>query len=44
MFDANEAYFCSEKIGEQEFCDAVTAIYFLYEVYDDWGLQKLTVA
>lgn len=35
MFDANDAYFHSEKIGGQEFCDVVTAIYFLYEMYDD---------
>lgn len=35
MFDANEGYFRSAKIGEQEFCDVVTAIHFLYEMYDD---------
>ncbi len=34
-FDANEAYFHSEKIGGQEFCDVVTAVHFLYEMYDD---------
>lgn len=35
MFDAYDAYFHSEKIGGQEFCDVVTAVYFLYEMYDD---------
>lgn len=34
-FDANDGYFRSEKIGGQEFCDVVTAIHFLYEMYDD---------
>ncbi len=35
MFDGNECYFRSEKIGGQEFCDVVTAVYFLYEMYDE---------
>ena len=35
MFDANDGYFRSEKIGEQEFCDVVTAVHFLYEMYDE---------
>lgn len=34
-FDANEGYFHSEKIGGREFCDVVTAIYSLYEVWDN---------
>lgn len=42
MFDANNGYFRSEKIGGQEFCDVVTAIHFLYEVYDDnWGFAEI---
>jgi hypothetical protein len=42
MFDANEGYFHTEKIGGQEFCDVITAIYFLYEVYDDdWGFAEI---
>lgn len=42
MFDANDGYFRSEKIGGQEFCDVVTAIHFLYEVYDDnWGFAEI---
>lgn len=35
VFDADKAYFHSEKIGGQEFCDVVTAVHFLYEMYDD---------
>lgn len=35
VFDADQAYFCSAKIGGQEFCDVVTAVHFLYEVSDD---------
>lgn len=35
MFDADKTYFRSGKIGGQEFCDVVTAVHFLYEVYDD---------
>lgn len=34
-FDAEEAYFWSEKIGSAEFCDVVTAVYVLYEMYDE---------
>lgn len=34
-FDANEGYFYSEKIGGREFCDVVTAVYFLYEAWDE---------
>ncbi|MCI8744034.1 MAG: hypothetical protein HFG63_15690 [Lachnospiraceae bacterium] len=42
MFDANEGYFHTEKIGGQEFCNVVTAMYFLYEVYDDdWGFAEI---
>lgn len=35
MFDADKTYFRSGKIGGQEFCDVVTAVHFLYEMYDD---------
>lgn len=34
-FDAHEGYFYSEKIGEREFCDVVTAVYFLYEAWNE---------
>ena len=34
-FDANEGYFHSEKIGGGEFCDVVTAVYCLYEAWDN---------
>ena len=34
-FDAHEGYFYSEKIGGREFCDVVTAVYFLYEAWDE---------
>ena len=34
-FDAADGYFHSEKIGGREFCDVVTAVYFLYEAWDE---------
>lgn len=34
-FDAEEADFWSEKIGGAEFCDVVTAVHVLYEMYDE---------
>lgn len=34
-FDGEEAYFWSQKIGSAEFCDVVTAVYVLYEMYDE---------
>jgi len=34
-FDADNADFWSNKIGSSEFCDVVTAVHFLYEVYDE---------
>lgn len=34
-FDAEKTYFWSEKIGGDEFCDVVTAVHVLYELYDE---------
>lgn len=34
-YEMADTYFFSGKIGGNEFCDVVTAIYFLYEVYDE---------
>lgn len=34
-FNAEESYFWSEKIGSAEFCDVVTAVHMLYELYDE---------
>lgn len=34
-FDAEKAYFWSGEIGSAEFCDVVTAVYVLYEMYDE---------
>ena len=34
-FDADRGYFYSGKIGGREFCDVVTAVYFLYEAWND---------
>lgn len=34
-FDAEDMHFWSEKIGSAEFCDVVTAVYVLYEMYDE---------
>ena len=34
-FDAEKAYFWSGKIGGNEFCDVVTAVHVLYELYDE---------
>ncbi len=33
-YDASRTYFFSGKIGGREFCDVVTAIHALYELYD----------
>ena len=33
-YKAKDAYFFSGKIGGNEFCDVVTAVHFLYELYD----------
>lgn len=34
-YNENDTYFFSNKIGNREFCDVVTAVHFLYEIYDD---------
>lgn len=34
-FDTEDSYFWSEKIGGNEFCDVVTAVHMLYELYDE---------
>lgn len=34
-YEENGTYFSSEKIGSREFCDVVTAVYALYELYDE---------
>lgn len=34
-YDVNGMYFFSGKIGSREFCDVVTAIHALYELYDE---------
>lgn len=34
-YDTNNASFHSGKIGGREFCDVITAVHFLYELYDE---------
>lgn len=34
-YERDNTYFFSGKIGGNEFCDVVTAVHFLYEVYDE---------
>lgn len=34
-YDPQEAWFDTEKIGSAEYCAVVTAVYMLYELYDD---------
>jgi hypothetical protein len=41
-YRADDAYFYSDKIGYYEFCDVITAIHFLYEMYDDgYGFAEI---
>lgn len=41
-FDANRGSFYSGKIGGSEFCEVVTAVYFLYEAWDEeWGFAAI---